>query len=188
MNLIFYMRLQRILGSPTSKLVFNPHDGNRFFCWRVGNLDFNLSKVLTVESPHFPPWTNLVKLDQVGIRKGERPEAKIRESFLNTLLSTKDQKQHTDDSKSENGESFAAVSRRKTVVYDVMFKPIIARERQPISLVSKKELVILTVLPWLSPVVLMKKKGGGSTRLCRQSSAHCCHKERLLSSTHPLMS
>lgn len=75
MNLICYMRLQRIPGSSTSTLVFNPLEDSRSYGRRMRNLveDFilNLSKALAVGTPQFLPWTDLVELDLVGIGKEE---------------------------------------------------------------------------------------------------------------------
>lgn len=81
MSLIHYIRPQRLLGSPTPSLFFNPREGSRSYGWRmrefVEDLTFNLSKGLAVETSQFPPWTNLV-----GIGKAERSEAEIRAKFL----------------------------------------------------------------------------------------------------------
>ena len=70
-----------------------------------------------MEHPDSPSWTNQVKLDLylVGIGKGERSEAEVREIFLqHTSKYQGSYAIYTDGSKSENGVGFAAVSRRKT--------------------------------------------------------------------------
>lgn len=75
MNLINYTRLQKIPESPTSRLVSNPFEDILFFGRRMRNfvedLNLNLTKVLAVGTPQFPPWSNQVELVFFGIGKGE---------------------------------------------------------------------------------------------------------------------
>lgn len=90
MNLICYMRLQRIPESSTSTLVFNPLEDSRSYGRKMRNLveDFslNLSKVLAVGTPQFLHWTNLVELDLVGIGKEPSLQQSKRLDILGTFL------------------------------------------------------------------------------------------------------
>lgn len=101
-NLIYYTILQRNPGFSTSRLVFNPFEDSQCYGRRMRNhmkdLNLNLSNVITVGTPQFSSWTNLVKLDFQALEKVWDPDVV-----------------YIDGSKSENGV-FAAVSRRKTAV------------------------------------------------------------------------
>lgn len=82
------------------QMVFNTLEDSRSYGRRmrylVEDINLNVFKVLSVATPQFPPWTDLVELDL-------RFKAEIRIFFFNTSKYQGSSAIYTDSSKSKNG-------------------------------------------------------------------------------------
>ena len=128
MNLIYYTRLQRNPKSPSCKAVMDsrseildPESQRQYYGGRMrkllADLNLNLPRILEVGLPLYPPWTNPVELDLVGIGKKNRSDLEIQSRFREYTSKYQDYIAiYTDGSKSLDGVGYAAVSGRESVL------------------------------------------------------------------------